>query len=99
MVHSPSSSPAKSSQLMSNHSYEITHYRDTYLKTVSMHSHDFFELYFFVSGDAGYIIENLHISCNRRLMLIITAKSAPVGYKRHESFLRAYGAMAESPLR
>ena len=60
---------------MSNHSYEITHYRDTYLKTVSMHSHDFFELYFFVSGAAGYIIENLHYKLQSGDLLLISPQN------------------------
>lgn len=48
----------KSTQLMKNRSYEINFYRDKDFKTVSMHSHDFYELYFFIGGAAGYIIEN-----------------------------------------
>ncbi len=50
----------KSSQLMSNRSYEINFYRDKDFKTVSIHSHDFYELYFFIRGEATYIVENGH---------------------------------------
>jgi len=46
-----------SSQLMSKRSYEIHYYRDKDFKSVSMHSHDFYELYYFIGGDATYIIE------------------------------------------
>ncbi len=53
----PAATPWKSSQLMSGHSYEIHYYRDKDFKSVSMHSHDFYELYYFIGGAATYIIE------------------------------------------
>lgn len=54
----PTVSHWKSSQLMNNHSFEVNFYSDKDFKTVSTHSHDFFELYFFIQGKATYIIEN-----------------------------------------
>ncbi|MCR5698095.1 MAG: AraC family transcriptional regulator [Treponemataceae bacterium] len=47
-------------QLMRNNSYEISHSRDINLNNVVLHSHDFYELYFFISGKAVYSVENLH---------------------------------------
>lgn len=35
-----------SSQLMTNKNYEINFYSDKDFKAVSLHSHDFYELYF-----------------------------------------------------
>ncbi len=48
------------SQLMTNVSYQIDYYRDKDFKSVNLHSHDFYELYFFIGGDASYIIESGH---------------------------------------
>lgn len=37
--------------------FEIQHKRDTYLQDVELHHHDFYEIYFLVSGDVTYSIE------------------------------------------
>ena len=37
--------------------FEIQHKRDTYLKNVELHHHDFYEIYYLVSGDVTYVIE------------------------------------------
>jgi AraC-like DNA-binding protein len=37
--------------------FEIQHKRDTYLQNVELHHHDFYEIYFLVSGDVTYSIE------------------------------------------
>lgn len=65
-------SPQNGSQLMRDKRYEITHYRDSYLKKVSLHSHDFYELYFFISGDASYIIDNLKYKLQSGDILLIS---------------------------
>jgi AraC-like DNA-binding protein len=44
-------------QSMLSSDYEIFHYSDTELKQVSLHHHDFYECYFFISGDVTYLIE------------------------------------------
>lgn len=38
--------------------YEISHRQDTYLKDVQLHHHDFYEVYFLMSGDVTYAIES-----------------------------------------
>lgn len=38
--------------------FELQYKRDSYLKDVELHHHDFFELYFLLSGDVTYIIES-----------------------------------------
>ncbi len=45
-------------QHMRRSTYEIFHYKDTYLKEVALHHHDFYEIYFFLSGNVRYNIEN-----------------------------------------
>ncbi len=44
-------------QVMCRKDFEIQHKRDTYLKYVELHHHDFYEIYFLVSGDVTYSIE------------------------------------------
>lgn len=38
--------------------YELQHKQDAYLKKVDLHHHDFFEIYFLMSGDVTYTIES-----------------------------------------
>ena len=44
-------------QSMSNKRFEIFHYRDQHLENVNVHHHDFYEIYFFLSGDVRFRIE------------------------------------------
>lgn len=44
-------------QEMGREEFEIQHKRDTYLKNVELHHHDFFEIFYLVSGDVTYVIE------------------------------------------
>ena len=59
-------------QTMSNSTYEINHYVDKNFQTVSMHSHDFFEVYFFIKGSASYIVENGHYTLKSGDVLLIS---------------------------
>ena len=45
-------------QYMLRPDFEITHKRDTYLANVELHHHDFFEIFFLVSGDVTYTVES-----------------------------------------
>lgn len=45
-------------QTMHNATFEVFRYKDAYLKEVALHHHDFYEVYFFLSGNVQYIIEN-----------------------------------------
>lgn len=45
-------------QVMNRTDFEIQHTRDTYLKDVELHHHDFFEVFFLISGDVSYTIES-----------------------------------------
>ena len=46
-----------SRQYMKARDFEIFYYKDTDLKQVSPHSHDYYEFYFFLEGDVTYEIE------------------------------------------
>ena len=45
-------------QTMQRNTFEIFRYKDAYLKEVALHHHDFYEVYFFLSGNVQYNIEN-----------------------------------------
>nr|MBQ8244736.1 helix-turn-helix domain-containing protein [Oscillospiraceae bacterium] len=45
-------------QQMKTIDFELQYKRDTYLKDVELHHHDFFEIYFLLSGDVTYLIES-----------------------------------------
>ena len=45
-------------QTMHNTTFEVFRYKDAYMKEVTLHHHDFYEVYFFLSGNVQYIIEN-----------------------------------------
>jgi AraC-like DNA-binding protein len=43
---------------MSRNTFEIFHYRDETVQEVTLHHHDFYEVYFFLSGNVSYNIES-----------------------------------------
>ena len=45
-------------QKMSRNTFEAYHYRDESGKEVALHHHEFYEIYFFVSGNVSYNIES-----------------------------------------
>ncbi len=45
-------------QTMRGNTFEIFRYKDSYLKEVALHHHDFYEVYFFLSGNVQYNIES-----------------------------------------
>ena len=45
-------------QHMIKPTYELYHYRDAQLDEVSLHHHDFYEVYLFLSGNVDYVIES-----------------------------------------
>ncbi|MBQ3193467.1 MAG: helix-turn-helix domain-containing protein [Oscillospiraceae bacterium] len=45
-------------QHMKNNTFEIFRYRDDYPKEVALHHHDFYEIYFFLSGNVQYNVES-----------------------------------------
>lgn len=59
------------SQKMRNSTYEINHYGDKDFQTVTPHSHDFYELYYFIGGRASYIVENKKYQLRHGDLLLI----------------------------
>ncbi len=45
-------------QHMIRRTYEVYRYRDCYLNEVALHHHDFYEVYFFLSGNIAYTIDS-----------------------------------------
>lgn len=45
-------------QKMSRNTFEVFHYRDEAMQEVALHHHDFYEIYFFLSGSVSYNIES-----------------------------------------
>ena len=45
-------------QHMRTNTFEVFRYKDAYPKEVTLHHHDFYEVYFFLSGNVQYNIEN-----------------------------------------
>lgn len=45
-------------QYMQKNTYEIFRYKDAYMKEVALHHHDFYEVYYFLSGNVQYNIES-----------------------------------------
>ena len=45
-------------QTMRGNTFEIFRYKDAYLNEVALHHHDFYEVYFFLSGNVQYNIES-----------------------------------------
>ncbi len=50
--------PFSTRQKMLDADFEIYRYRDSYLSEVELHHHDFYEVYFFLSGSVTYTIES-----------------------------------------
>lgn len=50
--------PFSTRQKMLKNDFEIYRYRDSYLSEVELHHHDFYEVYFFLSGNVQYTIES-----------------------------------------
>ena len=47
-------------QTMDSTTFQITHSKDTYLPYLELHHHDFYEIYFFISGSVSMSIEGKH---------------------------------------
>ncbi len=63
-----------SRQYMVNPDYEIFHYKDQPSIEVEYHNHDFYEIYFFISGKVNYIVEGKCYALNHDDILVINNK-------------------------
>ena len=55
-----------------NENYRISHNKEKYTKPIYFHSHDFYEIYFFVDGNVKYYIENESYDLSKGEVLIIS---------------------------
>ena len=62
------------SQEMKRPDFELQYKRDSYLKDVELHHHDFFEIYFLMSGDVTYLIESRIVHVMPGDLLLISPK-------------------------
>ena len=68
-------SPFQPSQMMSRPDFEAYHYRESRFQQLDFHSHDFYELYVFLSGSVTYYIEEkVYELCAGDLLLIPPGK-------------------------
>ena len=58
-------------QSMSSPTFEVFHYRDAKFEGVAVHQHDFYEVYFFISGNVEYSVEGKSYHLNRGDLLLI----------------------------
>ncbi len=59
-------------QNMQSRSFEIFHYRDSFIQEVPLHHHDFYEIYFFLSGNVSYNIESRNFRLTPGDVLLIS---------------------------
>lgn len=59
-------------QKMKRNTFEIFHYRDENLKDVALHHHDFYEVYYFLSGNVTYNVESRNYRLNPGDILVIS---------------------------
>ena len=67
-------------QEMKQPDFELQYKRDSYLKDVELHHHDFYELYFLLSGDVTYTIESRLYHVLPGDMLLISVTEATLTY-------------------
>lgn len=74
-MNSNISSKFAKGQHMSSDNIEIFYYRDLASEAIPSHSHDFYELYFFLEGNIDYMINNTIYALNPRDILLIPPNS------------------------
>ncbi|MGN0660588.1 MAG: helix-turn-helix domain-containing protein [Oscillospiraceae bacterium] len=52
-------------------SFKISHNKENYTNPINFHSHDFYEIYFFVDGNVTYYIENESYSLSKGDVIVI----------------------------
>lgn len=58
-------------QSMSSPTFEVFHYRDAKFEGVAVHQHDFYEVYFFISGNVEYRVEGKSYLLKKGDLLLI----------------------------
>lgn len=84
--------PFTQRQQMQKSSFEIFHYKDEYMKEVALHHHDFYEIYFFISGNVSYNIESRNYTLSPGDILLISPMELhqpvfPAGNSSYERYV------------
>ena len=58
-------------QSMTSPDFEVFHYRDARFEGVAVHQHDFYEVYFFISGNVEYSVEGKSYLLKKGDLLLI----------------------------
>jgi len=53
--------------------FQLQHVLDPFAKNVGLHSHDFYELYFFIEGEVGYFVEDRRYKLKKGDILLISS--------------------------
>lgn len=61
-------------QMMHLPDYEVFHYRDAKMQEVPLHHHDFYEVYYFLSGKVDYQVEGLSYHLHPEDILLISPR-------------------------
>ncbi|GKU26606.1 AraC family transcriptional regulator [Clostridium folliculivorans] len=61
-------------QYMLSSDYEIYHYLNSDIRSINIHHHDFYEFYFFISGDVTYLIEGKSYKLEPGNIVLINSK-------------------------
>jgi AraC-like DNA-binding protein len=67
-------------QYMLSSDYEVFHYSNTNLSGISLHHHDFYECYLFLSGDVTYLIEGKSYQLKPGDIVLINSKELHQAY-------------------
>lgn len=77
-------------QTMKNNTFEVFRYKDNYPKEVALHHHDFYEIYFFLSGNVQYNIESRNYLLTPGDVLLISPMELhqPMFSQEHRTYER-----------
>lgn len=59
-------------QVMKRGDFEIFHFRDPKMQEVPLHHHDFYEIYFFLSGRVDYLVEGINYTLDPGDLMLIS---------------------------
>lgn len=83
-------------QEMAAGGFEIQHKKDTGLQNVALHHHDFYEIYYLVSGEVTYLIEGRKCPVSPGDLLLVSPRelhllsiAGPKDYERYVLWIRA----------
>ncbi len=79
-----------SRQSMQNEKFEIFHYKDKKPENVSIHHHEFFEVYFFVGGKVDFLVEGKNYALQHGDILLINPQELHQAKVVHDLMYERY---------